>query len=401
MPTVRKASHTVMKIDPHSNIPLTQPGSVRGDNRPYWVLGQLLRASVNLNAAGQSQLLIGGRAYSVTGGADLRPGQDLLLRVESLGQPPQMRVISGEGDDSGLQSVLRWALPRQQPLQSLLSLLLGQAAQPTNATTGNTSLAELVQGLLARIVDAEQLTRWQNVRRAFSDSGLFMEAKLAVALSRGRAGNFDGDLLAQALRLLRALRASGTPISHPLSGSTDSRGGASRSRPERGRGDQRDKHVHDVDEERDDESLREVIEAIVAGVRVKQIGSLLEQQGQGYGWSFELPYRDGEQLRSIDVHLRKDADRKQPTRDVWTLTLEMDIEALGAMRAQLTLMEQHLSITLWAQEAALARLMESHLDRLETWLTEDGLYVDSLAAHHGLPPAYATKPPTGVLDVKA
>jgi len=390
-----------MKIDPHAALSVASAPSARASGDTSWMLGQLLRASVNLNAAGSPQLIIGGQPYSVAGGASLRPGQELLLKVESVGQPPLLRVVSAEAGEDSLHKALRWALPRQDSLQSLLSLLVSQSAQSGSAP-GSASLSGLLHGLLARIVDADQLTRWLGLRRALADSGMFLEAKLAAALRGAAPGSWDTDLLVQALRLLSALRAGAAPVSAPPPGPADSRSTTPRGRLERGRsGYPQDEGVDDLDEDEEGASLLGLVEAVVARVRVNQISSLLEQQAQGWGWSLEVPYRDGEQLRSVNVRLRKQADRQTPERDVWTVHLALDIDALGAFQGQLTLIEQDVSIALWAQEDALVPLIETHLDRLATWLAEDGLHVVSLVVHHGLPPLHTAMPSTGVLDVKA
>ena len=194
--------------------PIGAPASVGSPTSPsvqplarIWQVGQILNALVLARQpGGQISLRIQDTEVQAQAPASLSvsPGQTLRLQVESTGDQPVLRVIQETSPQQVIAASLRAALPRQGAMTALLANLavLEQAALPGLPRT----LTELARQVLSQLPTPEMLSRPDGLTQAVTDSGLFLEAKLAQALTKGEPPAIATDLKAGFLRLLSTLR---------------------------------------------------------------------------------------------------------------------------------------------------------------------------------------------------
>lgn len=201
-------------------------------------LGDILRAVVETELKANTFLLrldCGGRTLLAYSGANLKPGQILELEVVKPGTKPELRILPpGTGSpspDSIVQQALRQFLPKQAPLTDVIRELHQLVAQAGQTSALPTPVTEALKNLLASIPKKSELTSPEGMENGLSNSGVFLEAKLARAVDSS-ADLVDSDFKARLLRFLdrlETLRAN--PETAPGSARVATNGEPSGTRP--------------------------------------------------------------------------------------------------------------------------------------------------------------------------
>ena len=347
--------------------------------------GQVLQAMVLSSAtAGTALLRVGALELIARTELALTRDQSLLLEVVKGGDQPELRVLRPVGEEELVARALRTSLPRQAPLADQLWRIVDAARQLLGDKVTAPLGREIAAALLGRPVATG--TEPAALRQALAQSGLLFEAHLAQ-------GQFDAaDLKATLLRVLARLQgqahshsAGADPVPGPA------RGNGGQVTPEPGAGLV--------------ETLRHLVEDALAGVRWQQISSLPDDGGRGFLWHVGLPLRapdDGP--TTLWLRAERDADGREGEGRRWTVDLSLSIAPLGPLHARLSLLDERVSATIWAESPETAGLIASHLDLLGAGLERAGIPVAHLAARPGRPPTAADQPAPpqhGLLDERA
>jgi hypothetical protein len=429
----------------------------RGDTAlSTWRVGQVLAATVVTSPqAGRAELRIGTLPVTAqTGNLQLTPGQTLRLEVASLKQLPVLKLL-GVLQQSPVDQAVRDALPRQQPLMPLLSALTRLGAGGPLPP----EVARFARELISRLPDPASVTQPAGLRQALRDSGLFLEAKLArpAALTAApgtnpaaaRGGEFAGDLKANLLRLLRALRetaANSAPVGPRVAGGSPGAAAAASAattpppaaqlaaalaaagvRPlpgappldpsaplQRGQPPQPPPaalaQLARLQEQTlsRSELLRQV-EGALARVQLNQLSSLPQERAQPPEWLIELPVRREGETDVWGLRISRDPERdggRDAGRDGdggpgWTVMLAFDLPGIGPMQSRINLRGEQVGAQFFSREPGILPLVAEHLPLLQARLQQAGLRVADLTCHHGQIPAPAAAPKTGILDDRA
>jgi hypothetical protein len=347
--------------------------------------GQVLQAMVLSSAtAGTALLRVGALELIARTELALTRDQSLLLEVVKGGDQPELRVLRPVGEEELVARALRTSLPRQAPLADQLWRIVDAARQLLGDKVTAPLGREIAAALLGRPVATG--TEPAALRQALAQSGLLFEAHLAQ-------GQFDAaDLKATLLRVLARLQgqahshsAGADPVPGPA------RGNGGQVTPEPGAGLV--------------ETLRHLVEDALAGVRWQQISSLPDDGGRGFLWHVGLPLRaPDDEPTTLWLRAERDADGREGEGRRWTVDLSLSIAPLGPVHARLSLLDERVSATIWAESPETAGLIASHLDLLGAGLERAGIPVAHLAARPGRPPTAADQPAPpqhGLLDERA
>ncbi len=175
-------------------------------------LGDILRAIVETELKDNAFLLrldSGGRALVAYSSANLKPGQVLELEVVKLGTTPELRILPHGADsatsESTVQQALRLFLPKQEPLADVIPELHRLIAQARQTSALPAPVTEALENLLASIPKKSELMSPEGMEKGLSNSGVFLEAKLAAAVD-SPADFVDSDFKARLLRVLDSLK---------------------------------------------------------------------------------------------------------------------------------------------------------------------------------------------------
>ncbi|MDH4274224.1 MAG: flagellar hook-length control protein FliK [Gammaproteobacteria bacterium] len=190
------------------------PGTAHTATNPNLVIARVVEAIDPQTVV----LEIANKLLQVKTEVPLIAGQQLILRVVSSDTQMLLQVVSETNAQvtEGLQinQALRNALPQQQSLtklvQEILQILTPHAAQQPSPHAQAVSV--ISQQFSQHALPAQQLTTARGVQDAVKNSGMFLEHRLALALTANPAESpshiAQYDLKAALLRLVQQLQSS-------------------------------------------------------------------------------------------------------------------------------------------------------------------------------------------------
>ncbi len=112
-------------------------------------------------------------------------------------------------------------------------------------------------------------------------------------------------------------------------------------------------------------------------------------------WQIDIPIKHHNEVQQLNLHIEREwvedknatAENKTATKvKQWSVTLRFDLPTLGEFCAQLTIIDNTVSATLWAtRETTFTQVME-HMESLRTNLETEGIQVKQLQCIKGMPP---------------
>lgn len=315
--------------------------------------GAVLRASVSRgtppgDTAGSVTLRIGSRTLTARTLLPLKAGDELVLELQRVSSQATFRVRSINGLETRasadpLAVLARNHLPAQTDVPALLRSLL----VPGSATAGPAAR------LLHHFPTLAQIRNSSALRRAFRESGLFLESRLAdPSASIGAVARSD----LKALLLHERGRLAGE---------------AGESVPS---------------------ALREAVEGLVTRITLDQIKTTrAREDGLDY-WTCSIPIKDGDRVDvlRLQVEKRRRANAREPGR--WAVRVDTDLPKLGPLQISLNLDGTALSVIMWARRDGTVTLMNRMMPQLKGQLQALGMNISHLACVAGnAPPGHADR----------
>lgn len=354
-------------------------------------------------------------------------------------------TVSGK-NRSLIEQGLRKTLPHQQPLKNLLPLLLKIAQQPS--ASWPKELTQNATQLLKLFPSSQQLQQSTALKQVISNSGIFLEAKLAqlslnnannnniatgsnqrsnnsalsldfkgliqrvILLTDNAAGSQNGAQTAVKAAVLTekiTVKPSfpGAPVVPSASGESSenlkpsalfqgypSDLAASNTAKSSSTGSSNDRNV--------DVLLRQLSGQLLASLARTQLNQLEtlatrqqntpDNQGPINSWTLEIPIIHGKNIDNLDVRIdqhlvdeEQDGSNKNG-QDLWTIMLAFDLHKLGKMNVQLKVIDMSVSATVWSQLENTHLEVKREINGLKLNLEKIGVNVKQVDCQLGLPP---------------
>jgi flagellar hook-length control protein FliK len=413
-----------------------------------WQIGQTLTAEVLAPAQdGVTLLRINGALMSTQTTLPLTPGQTLQVKVIATGAPPVLQIVTPETPQAPttadtLSQSLRTALPRQAPLSPLLANLVWLAQTKNSSVSGlPPAVLETARQVFSTLSTPQDLSTGAGLSASLQRSGLFLEAHLSQADTTSLETDFKAGLLRLREVLLTTEATASTPgrpsQTNPASPSapalaqmpsqtgtavearapaqahtaqlSDSatsappplRGGPLHAQPVAGP----TLAEPGLRAEPAAELLNQV-ERGLARVQLSQLASLPNSDSSPPAWVLELPVRHAGESHVIQMRIEADAQSSHPEqagqeRKDWSVTLALDLKGLGPLHIKVSLREEKVSASFWADQGETAELLTQHLDQLRNQMSKAGLDVASISCAAGCrPPPRNSHASPPLLDIK-
>ncbi|MDO9105648.1 MAG: flagellar hook-length control protein FliK [Methylovulum sp.] len=335
-----------------------------------WLLSQL-RPGYSLDAVVTAKLaensfvlkLPGGQTLHAQAPNVLEPGQMLKLEVVKAGTTPELKIIVAERSVPPEQAVvlqaLRQFLPKQQSLADF-AVSLRQLATLTAGKTDAISVA--VNETLSALRPKDELMSAEGLKRGISDSGIFLEAKLA-----NMQGRMQADLKGQLLTLADVLQKV-------------------QARPETGLAATTANTLAEVLSVAADKTLLNKTEGAIARIVLDQLASLPQNDGKQNIWQIEIPFTDGQHTDAVKLKINRESKANQAGGQAnWSVLLELNPPGLGTLHSRISLVGEAIDTYFWSDSAATTALVREHLTLLSARYAQAGLEVGQLNALEGLP----------------
>ncbi|MET0116182.1 MAG: flagellar hook-length control protein FliK [Sedimenticola sp.] len=279
-------------------------------------------------------------------------------------------------------------IPRRQAVQQALANAIKTATGPAPSNPDNKvpqALLDAAQRVLGNNLPADRPITPERIRTALEMSGLFLEAGLSRNIVQ--PNDFKASLL-QLLLLLRRLPANApaTPTPRQQGGTAQQPTGA-----EGALG-------------RFIAELLGQTESALARVQMHQLASVPVEDQPRQVWQMEIPVNNSDHDDNFMLRIaREERGANGEGDDLWTVSLNFDLQGLGPVKAMLTLTEDLVSSHFVAQLPESAGRIERELPRLDAAFQRAGLRVGKLSARQGKPETEELRlhNPKPILDEKA
>ena len=376
-----------------------------------WRVGAILEAVAVRDArSGQLWLDIGGQRHParVASGEVAGPQDGERLQVRVLRNSPVLaletvstRPTESSAEGAVIADALRKFVPRQQNPALLVANLAWIAQRKSGVETLPRSVVQAAAHLWHALPEAEALGDPKALEAAIAKSGVFLEANLAA--HRGPPDpRVASDLKTLMLTLQRALQASGAK---PSSTHSDAAGHApvptSRGPLTTLPAAPATLAVLEEPTQQLNELSRQTDGAIARLTTVQISNSAPDPAVQSM--LIDLPVRHEDRAAMLRLKIERDGSSRRDASgaESWTVEAAVDLGAIGALHAKVTLIGKRIGVQLRAESPAVVAALAQRADELETMLAESGLEVDRVVCLHGMPVGDAGVRPARLLDVRA
>lgn len=311
--------------------------------------------------------------------ADVPPGTVLprafQVRVTRAGVRPELELVRDESDDddAARTRALLALIPRQSGLPGLLAELHAVIS------VADTSLSPTIKAALAQLniamASPANFSDAASVRRTLESSGIAMESRLLRAIQDNRNLSLSGDWKASLLRLTAALS------NYPAAAPADSR--SDLQPPQPGRDLPRQPRAARVPW-RGNASDWGRFHHAAQGVIARQTIAQLQAAAVSPTWLFEIPMHGRGGLDVLQIRLLP-TSAGADSNPGWLIQIAIDLPSLGAIGADIRIVENRVRVQFWAEIAAVARRIETSLAGVADRLQRHGLVVEHVACRYGCP----------------
>jgi hypothetical protein len=376
-----------------------------------WRVGAILEAIAVRDArSGQLFLDIGGQRHParVASGDTTGPQNGERLQVRVLRNSPVLALetvstqpTSTSAESAVIADALRKFVPRQQSPALLLANLAWIAQRKSGVETLPRSVVQAAAHLWHALPEADALADPVALETAVARSGVFLEANLAS--HRGPPDpRFASDLKTLMLTLQRALETNGAK---PSSTHTDA---ASHAPVPTSRGpltalpaapatlavlEEPTRQLNELSRQADGALARLTTVQISNSAPDPAVQSML----------IDLPVRHEDRAAILRLKIEHDGSRRRDGdgTESWTVEAAVDLGAIGALHAKVTLVGKRIGVQLRAESPAVVAALAQRTGELEAMLADSGLEVERVVCLHGMPAGEHGVRAARLLDVRA
>ena len=377
-----------------------------------WRVGAILEAvAVRDPRGGQLWLDIAGQRHParLASGDATGPKDGERLQVRVLRNSPvlALETISTQPTESSAQSAviadaLRKFVPRQQSPALLLANLAWIAQRKSGVETLPRAVVQAAANLWRALPEADALEDPAALEAAVARSGVFLESDLAA--HRGAPDpRLATDLKTLLLTLNRALQAQGArPTStHPADDAMPAPVPTARGPLTALPGAPATLAVLDEPTQQLNELARQTDGTLARLTTVQISNSAPDPAVQSM--LIDLPVRHEDRAAVLRLKIERDGSRRRDGdgAESWTVEAAVDLGAIGALHAKVTMIGKRIGVQLRAESPAIVAALSQRSDELEAMLAESGLEVDRVVCLHGMPAGDMGVRAARLLDVRA
>ncbi len=402
--------------------------------------GQSLHASVQAQLGKNLvELLINNQRIQAHTEQKLEIGQKLKLVVEKVGDPIVLKAVNLSDKLTQAQleqqilkasrnSLLKTALPKPASVEPLLKTLNEVLQNPASAKNLPQKLIQNLQTLSQSLSSPQQASTRDGLKQAIKQSGLFLEAHLAKLIQENPSGGSRNTLLtandfkaallkvATALNVLKnenpllnqPVKISNTQSSprtsniqqavQPTTSSISGNIGSTLSKTTQTvpneliktsqmTATQNNKFAGiDMNQLLDSKELGRQVEQALTKINLQQNGAISIEKNELPVWNLTIPIKDSKQIDNLDLSIFRDSRGSNiDEKGMWTIELTIDFESLGKIHAKVSLYNEEIMTSIWAEQTDTLQLIEDHLDDLKNQLAKTGMEIGCVQCLAGKP----------------
>ncbi len=346
-----------------------------------------------------------------------------VLDIQVAKTQPSPLPIGASGKEKLLAAAVSQTLPAAQPLKALLrsAETIGELvtrSPPASIPSPLIKLGDALNKIASLALDPNSV-KPDSLRQAMSDSGLFYERRLVAEDTVRRAGEppvqplADRDIKGALVQLSQwvvnqtftpapAVQTTSDTLAQLMMSLT--RLFAPRSESPKG-----------ASTRGLDRAVQELVEKSLAQVQLQQyrtLSSQLQDPTAPAQWHMDIPLKLPDGYGNLYLHLfeprppveektsEKQKRAKKEGKGRWRVFLELELDHMGALAAEISVQDKNVEATLWAEDDSLRERANAQLLQLRQDLEQQGMVVTDLRCSDNPPPAQKIRLDYALIDVK-
>jgi uncharacterized protein (UPF0147 family) len=378
----------------------------------------------------QASLVNISRSQLTNAPSDLKAGQSLNLQIVKAGTTPEFKIIPNSGNisEAKVAEFVKQFLPRHEASPIFLNQLIKDLPQLMKNETVPQALKDIAARIIQNLPPKDQLITSQGLKQAIVNSGLFLEAKMPLAVAQAELIKdlpqlIKNESVPQSLQRIAAeilqnlspkqsLEQPSPTHAKPVSNATlaptelnqaDETGNTAKARTlgdaELVTGDFKAnllKFIQALKQEVSQQSgqplsqadldlfknLQHKTENTVAKLVLDQLMSLPKEDSPKQQWIIDIPFIDRQQAESVRIEVQRDKENKQQSGNGdWSVNITITPPELGTIHCIVSYRNDVINTFFKSQNTQTTELIKHNLDYLKNQLEESGLKAGHMDAH--------------------
>jgi flagellar hook-length control protein FliK len=381
----------------------------------------------------QTSLINIGRSQLTNAPSDLKAGQSLNLQIIKTGTTPEFKIIPNSGNipEAKVAEFVKQFLPRHEASPIFLNQLIKDLPQLLKNDSVPQALKDIAAKIIQNLPPKEQLITSQGLRQSIANSGLFLEAKIPLAITQAellkelpqliKNESVPQSLQRIAAEILQNLSPKQPLLSEPPAANTKPAssaelvptGNESKAKTlgdaELITGDFKAnllKFIQALKQEITQQSepsnqvdldlfknLQHKTENTVAKLVLDQLISLPKEDSPKQQWIIDIPFIDRQQAESVRIEVQRDKENKQQSGNGdWSVNITITPPELGTIHCIVSFRGDVINTFFKSQNTQTTELIKHNLDYLKNQLEESGLKTGHMDAHDEVQKKQAAHP---------
>jgi hypothetical protein len=287
----------------------------------------------------------------------LKKGQQINLEVIKVGGHPEFKLLANH---SSSEQLIQQAFKQNLPNQQQPSVLLNQIIQLLPSINKSTNIPDTLKRLAKEILDSlphKNIQKPSQLKIAISNSGLFLEAKLAKTDQQGNL-TIHPDFKNKLFKFNHALK-------HSLSS----------------------EQKLSANEANLIKELLQKSENSLAKVILNQLASLPKEDTSRQVWLLDLPFLNKEIAESVEIKISQEQKHKEDDRrENWAVTITISPPGLSTIYCKVSCFDETINTTFWSNTQDVVAKINQNLDYLKSQFETAGINPGHMSAQTGTPP---------------
>lgn len=291
---------------------------------------------------------------SKTQATQLTPGKQIQLEVVKIDKQIEFKLLpQASNQQLNILNTIKQLYPIQEPPIELVNQLLHKLPVINRNEKIPDALKRLAKEILDSIPQIKQSKDASQFKTWGSQSGLFLEAKLAQAMSN-KDLNVQQDFKNQLLKFQQALKQE-------LEINTEKK--------------QQSIEVALIKE------MQQKTESSLARIILNQLASLPKEEASRQNWILDLPFINHDKAENIRVEIDREKQSKtEDDQENWSVNITVTPPGLATIHCKLSCTGQIINTVFWSHDDSVVQKINTQLDYLKTQLEKSGLSTGHMSA---------------------
>ena len=291
----------------------------------------------------------------------LKLGQQIQFEVVKTGSNPIFKLVGTQPTthlvNQQVIDTIKQVLPIQTPPTELINQLIINLPKIKNSESISDNLKRLAKEILESLPKLKNTRNPQQLKKAITNSGLFLEAKLATPNNETKS-DFPTDFKNKLLKFQHALKQELEVKNNQKTSSNE---------------------LNLLKE------MQQKTESSLARVILNQLNSLPKEEGVKQMWLLDLPFINKETAESVKIEVdREQHSNPDENEENWAVTLTITPPGLATIHCKISCLDKIINTRFWSDSQGVVDKISQHLDYLDQQLKAEGLETGHLSAHRGI-----------------